>query len=542
MMLGGALLLAGCGSSPATGPDGGALDAGADDAGGMGGSTGDGGPPDAGPACGPLDDIPFVADPPGTFAGKAGDACTRDIDCLDGTFCYVVKGTCAPASLIEGPGKGGHQESGDACAAAPAFTATCDALSLDWSAPIEVSKSAASLGECDTAVVQDGKGNVLVAWAANSPGLSQKNGLAVSSDGGKSFQPATAPMQAGGEANDAALAVDSQGLFYYVWEGYGPKFQGGQHVYASTSADGKSFGPVLQIDTPGDNGNDTIPLDFPSIAVNPVNDRPYFTYQVTKGSGHVPLKLVVGEKGGASVSPSVPLDDGKRLSPYRDLAKGAFDAQGSFYAAWIELAGSGGNTGFGVESGNTGNAIYFTRVDLGAGDTLVPLGHDVKVSGSGQAVLFGVPELHVSKDGSAVYAVYAVGTKNAIDVHVTVSHDRGLTWDPSVKVNDDATCATHYRPAAALDGKGRLWVLWYDNRDGAGHMAYAVSDDGGKSFHPNRRVTANAFPFETFQYSVGWLGDYFQVTTSAEEIFAAWSDPHDGAQSHVFFTRATLPP
>jgi hypothetical protein len=156
-------------------------------------------------------------------------------------------------------------------------------------------------------------------------------------------------------------------------------------------------------------------------------------------------------------------------------------------------------------------------------------------------VLFGLPEVHVTPDGSSVYIVYEEGKNDAIDLHLVTSHDRGQTFGAPVRVNDDATCATHYKSASVLDAQGRLWVLWYDNRDGAGHIAYTVSDDGGQTFHPNRLVTPYAFPFETFQYSVGWLGDYFAVTTTGTEIYAAWSDPHEGDRSHVSFVEALLP-
>ncbi len=278
------------------------------------------------------------------------------------------------------------------------------------------------------------------------------------------------------------------------------------------------------------------------MAVNPVNRRPYYTYQITTSAGAVPLKLVGGAPGGAAVAKSVELDDGTRPGSYRDLANGAFDAAGSFFAAWIELAGAGGTTGQGLESGDVQNAVYVTRIVLAAPFALLPLGHDVVASSAGEAVVFGLPEIHVTPDGSTVFVVYETGTDDAIDVRVVTSHDKGLTFGPPVKINDDATCATHYHAASALDAKGRLWVLWYDNRDGAGHVVYSVSTDGGATFAPNRLVTPYAFPFETFQYSVGWLGDYFQVIATDAALVAAWSDPHDDDQSHINVARAALPP
>ena len=538
-----ALCLFGCSSSPSSADDGGASDAAPDN--GVADVAADAAA-DASleASCAPLSAIDFDAGTPGTFSGKAGAACKRDIDCLDGTFCVVVFETCAKSTMILGPGKGGRANGGGACRPQPAFPADCDPLALDWSDPVDISQNASSLAESDSTVLTDGHGKVLVAWANNTTVDRQFNGLSLSEDDGKSFMQIAAPVHLPTDSeNDAFLATDDQGLLYYVWEGYGKNFTGAQDVWLATSQDGKTWSAALQVDSAGDNGGGTIPLDFPYVAVNPVNRKPYVTYQVTSSAGPVPMKLVVGSPGGTSVAPSVELDDGTRPMAFRDLANGVFDTAGSFYASWVELGGTGGSTGQGLESGDPANGVYFTRVDVGGGDAGVTgLGHDVLVNGQAETVLFGVPKIQVTRDGSSVFVVYSAGENDAIDLRVAVSHDRGLTFGPSVKINDDATCATHYKATATLDPKGRLWVLWYDNRDGAGHIVYAVSDDSGKSFHPNRLVTPSAFPFETFQYSVGWLGDYFQVVAGGGEIFAAWADPHDGDRSHINFAKAILPP
>jgi len=90
-----------------------------------------------------------------------------------------------------------------------------------------------------------------------------------------------------------------------------------------------------------------------------------------------------------------------------------------------------------------------------------------------------------------------------------------------------------------LDAQGRLWVFWYDNRDG-GHYVYSVSDDGGLSFRPARLVAAPTFPFSTFQYSAGWLGDYAKPAVTSDALYLLWSDGREAGQSHAFFSRAPL--
>jgi hypothetical protein len=78
------------------------------------------------------------------------------------------------------------------------------------------------------------------------------------------------------------------------------------------------------------------------------------------------------------------------------------------------------------------------------------------------------------------------------------------------------------------------------NRDGEGHLVYAVSDDGAKTFHANRLVSAPSFPFDTFQYSTGWLGDYYEPALAGGQIYALWSDGREDDQSHAFFAKASV--
>jgi hypothetical protein len=101
-----------------------------------------------------------------------------------------------------------------------------------------------------------------------------------------------------------------------------------------------------------------------------------------------------------------------------------------------------------------------------------------------------------------------------------------------------------------LDGRGRLWLLWFDDRDGLGHVAWSVSTDGGQSFQPNGLVSDAPFSFTTSRGSPAWVGDYLQVVVSGAQLLAAWADarsldgtpPQYDDRSHVYFSAAALPP
>jgi len=79
------------------------------------------------------------------------------------------------------------------------------------------------------------------------------------------------------------------------------------------------------------------------------------------------------------------------------------------------------------------------------------------------------------------------------------SVDRAKSFDTPLTVNDDRAPISHRFDSMAVDGQGRIYVLWIDKRDLAAAKAvgreyagaalyYAVSQDRGSSFAFNRKV------------------------------------------------------
>jgi hypothetical protein len=414
-----------------------------------------------------------------------------------------------------------------------------------FGASTNVSREPDSLVESDTVVAADGKGTVVVAWSkipVSGGGPRQVNRLGVSHDDGATWKLLAAPTDAPTSAqNDSALRWDN-GTFFYVWEGYESNFGGAQHVFLSTSTDGDTWSAAMRVDTEGDFQSGGA-LDFPWLAVHPITHELFVTYQVVTQTT-AEERIVVGDATGAfSASTRFNATPGS----FPDLARTAFDGAGNFYAAWLDGGDPGAAFG-GVLSGAAGNHIFVNRIDVGAdgGVTTVDggamtaphatLAADVQLD-KGEAVAIEAPAIAVTHDGSRVYVAYVTGKKGAVDIVVRTSSDRGATWSAPVTVNDDGTCATHFHPAMVLDEKENLHVFWYDNRDGAGHFFHATSTDGGKTFSPNRLVSRPAFPFDTFQYSTGWLGDYFEPAVAGGKIYVTWSDGREGDQSHAFFAK-----
>lgn len=83
------------------------------------------------------------------------------------------------------------------------------------------------------------------------------------------------------------------------------------------------------------------------------------------------------------------------------------------------------------------------------------------------------------------------------------SLDDGKTFSPPITVNDDPQIISHRFEAMGVNQRGKIYLAWLDKRDlsaatskgeaftGAS-VYYAVSDDGGASFTPNRQVAAHS--------------------------------------------------
>lgn len=89
------------------------------------------------------------------------------------------------------------------------------------------------------------------------------------------------------------------------------------------------------------------------------------------------------------------------------------------------------------------------------------------------------------------------------EVRFTRSTDGGRTFSEPQPVHRDRALITHRFDTLLVDREGRLFVAWIDKRDaeaararklpyrGAG-IYYAVSDDGGASFHPEVRLAEHS--------------------------------------------------
>lgn len=108
------------------------------------------------------------------------------------------------------------------------------------------------------------------------------------------------------------------------------------------------------------------------------------------------------------------------------------------------------------------------------------------------------PRMAVSEDG-AIHIIYGRNPTPDIagggEVYHQASTDGGKTWSDAKVLSDDnpKDMRGQYFPNISVAPNGRVDAVWWDTRDDPGIRAndlyYTYSDDGGKTWSANRRIT-----------------------------------------------------
>jgi hypothetical protein len=135
-----------------------------------------------------------------------------------------------------------------------------------------------------------------------------------------------------------------------------------------------------------------------------------------------------------------------------------------------------------------------------------------------ETYVLSLRELHITSGQAA---------RDHRDVVMVSSSDGGQTWSPKKLVNDDPPGFDNCFPEVKVDGLGQVHVAWYDRHDVPDrgttvHTYWSVSRDGGASFLPSQRLSAQPSPW---QYSGDGpnLGDHLGMTTDGTRAFVVWT-------------------
>jgi len=113
------------------------------------------------------------------------------------------------------------------------------------------------------------------------------------------------------------------------------------------------------------------------------------------------------------------------------------------------------------------------------------------------------PKIKLDANGN-IYISWALslGEHHAGYIRFSRSTDGGKSFSAPVTVNDNLEVIGHSFDSMAIGQKGEIFIAWLDSRDNAAakkagqafegsSLYYTWSNDGGKSFYPNKRIAAH---------------------------------------------------
>ncbi|MBA3414468.1 MAG: exo-alpha-sialidase, partial [Chloroflexia bacterium] len=142
------------------------------------------------------------------------------------------------------------------------------------------------------------------------------------------------------------------------------------------------------------------------------------------------------------------------------------------------------------------------------------------------------------------------------------SFDQGLRWEEPLRLNQDDTTRIQFFPSIDVSPDGIVHAMWGDMRDDPDevryHIYYSRSQDQGATWGfenaelglntPDTRVTD--FPSNSLKGFPGgrFIGDYFSIAASEEDVYLVWADTRlgefGGPNQQIGFARqqAIAPP
>jgi hypothetical protein len=136
----------------------------------------------------------------------------------------------------------------------------------------------------------------------------------------------------------------------------------------------------------------------------------------------------------------------------------------------------------------------------------------------------GFPQLGMDPKSNRLFLTFSDYRNGDVDVFCSTSTDRGTTWSPAVRVNNDPlhNGADQFFQWLAVDpSDGSASVVFYDRRgdpnDRAVSVVLARSADGGQSF-------ANyAWPATSYDPQGNFIGDYNGIAALNGRVYAVWT-------------------
>jgi hypothetical protein len=203
---------------------------------------------------------------------------------------------------------------------------------------------------------------------------------------------------------------------------------------------------------------------------------------------------------------------------------------GSLYVAWVE------------HRAQKEADVWLVHLS----DAGQPLDQPVRVNPRpGQATAWrgDPPTLGLAKDGTLYvgWTARIEGEEHASDIYLSVSRDRGRSFEAPLRANDDGLPVGHGMHSLAVGPEGRVYLAWLDERNvarpleaskhGPKHQAmesnrelfFTFSAYGGRSLAPNKRLAREVCPCCKTSLATGPGG----------RVYAGWRQVLPGDYRHI---------
>lgn len=389
--------------------------------------------------------------------------------------------------------------------------------------------------------------------------------LHVSGDAGRSWRPANPvrELPAGAERCYAPeVAFDGDGTLYFLFVGLHTRGNTPMGVFLSTSVERREFGSPrrvlganryqvrMAVEAGGKNEGRIHLVWLEPSSPPPLGGLP---------PGRNPLMYAYSDDGGHTLSAPVQVSDPKRRRVVAPAL--ALGANGAVHVAYYDLEDDAVDYQ-GLEGpvwAGTWSLVVSTSVDGGRSFDR----HDVAASGLAppervMLIFTMAPPSFVADDAGGLFLSWWDARNGDWDVFVGSSSDAGRSWREPVRLNDDTlgNGRHQYLPQLSL-ADGRLDAIFYDRRDDStnlnNHVYYTFSNDGGRHFAPNRRLTSEISHSGTgARYIVpsadGMVefGSRLALTSGGTSAVAAWTDTRNvrwgSTHQDVFASRVEFAP
>ncbi len=275
-------------------------------------------------------------------------------------------------------------------------------------------------------------------------------------------------------------------------------------------------------------------------------DKQWFTIDTTGGPGHGNIYMSWSTAAGCCGS--------NILTRSTDGGNSFLQPVGIFGSpVWGQLESTTGGTLFvsGISTGeflvvgasNAWNPQQSPVFDVGS---FVELGGGLVFQGGpNPAGLLGQANFTIDRSagptGGYLYLLCSVDPPgpDPLDVMFARSTNGGVSWDPPVRVNDDAEGNWQWFGTMSAAPDGRIDVVWNDTRNSGveniSELFYASSSDAGATW------TANVPMGPPWNSHVGWpnqnkIGDYYDMSSDLLGANLAYAATYNGEQD-VYFLR-----